>query len=516
MTTLYVDDFKSGLDVRKSILTAKPGSLQTLDNCVVSAGGEIVKAMAMVPILTLPAGTKGMFGTSDATTGNPLVWVFAEAVPATPNNYGPGHGDFLATISTITPAQAVLVAQGSAAYKDQPITIARYRLQVGTIGETVSTVLSVEEYGPHSFFVVANITMPPVGNTPGALVLRNWYNGAVLTHQIGTGPLINGGKMYRVSGSVVYFSGVGDPSAWNPLDPTGLLPNTVNPGAGFIDLALLSSAAFPLIGAEQYFKQVALFGRYSTFLFAMDPNPANNLLQQVLHTGAISPETVLPFGSGDVLFLSDIGVRSLRVQNLTFSAGVEDVGSPVDLLVQAKLASSPYAVPRAIVDPLTGRYWLAIGNTIFILSYWPSARINAWSTINLPANIDAMCVAGLRIFVRCGDVIYLYGGPDGATYDTAPATVVTPFMSADTPTTRKKTISIGAMIQGNWALSIGMQTDNPALYELAANLSGNTYSEQMLPFAGNGTHISFKLTTSDASPALLGAVSVRFEKTIEE
>lgn len=502
MTSLYLEDFKAGLDLRKSILTAHAGSLQQLDNCVVTPGGEICKRKAFVPVCSLPAGTKGLHG---SVTGWGTVCLYAF-----------GFGVSVGTNRVISTAGG--------------FTVYEHFMQQQDPAQVLFDVLEVREYGPQQFFVAGNTSFIP--SDPGYILtlgpaVRNWWKGAALTNDPGTpragfqpgyAPLVSGQKLYHVWSSNLYFSGVGDPGVSNPFNPAGDGPNVVNPGAGFIDMSRIDSDLTWLLGLEAYYKQVAIFSRRAVVLYNLDPDPAKNTIGQVLRIGAVSNQSIVQFGTGDVLFLSDSGVRSLRALNVSLAAGVTDVGSPIDSLIQDAIRAhpSPELVCKAVVEPTTGRYWLAIGNVIYVLSYWPSAKISAWSTFTLPFNVDAITTAGLSVFVRSGDTIYQYGGADGQVYDNAPATVRTPHLAADTPTIYKKAVSLNAMVQGNWSLSAGMEADRPGYYELAANLTGNTYSLQQHPFAGYGTHIGFKLTCTDAAPSLLGALAVRFQKAEEE
>jgi hypothetical protein len=486
MTSLFVDDFKLGLDTRRSILTAQPGSLRTLDNCVITAGGEIQKRKAFVKVATLPDNTKGLEGTTAGSWGLEQLYTFSFAGPAG--------------------TTATLVNIPNTAFNNGPIPIIAAYLQSHPDG--LLEIVDAAEYGAGQFFVAAWTGTP--GQDPTFLL--NYWKGILVPAFGGIAPLVSGQKMYRVAGSILYFSGVGDPSVTNPLNPAGTGPNTVNPGAGFIDMAHIDSDALYLIGTEAYYKQVAIFSRRVCLLYNLDPDPTLNAVQQVLRIGAVSNRSILQFGTGDVLFLSDSGVRSLRVLNLAQAAGVTDVGSPIDNILQVITATNPnVALAEAIVEPISGRYWLAIGNTIYVLSYWPSAKISAWSTFTLPFGVNHMTVAGSKVFIRSGNDVYLYGGINGVSYDNSVATVRTPHMSADTPTTYKKAVSIGAMATGNWAVNVGMQTDNPDFYELVANITGDTYSLQQIPFSGYGTHFGFTLTCSDAAPAILGALTVNFE-----
>ena len=73
-------DFRGGLDARRMPINGVPGTLQTATNVLVSRGGELVKRMAFVPQITLPAGTFGLW----SCAGN--LYTFGSATaPTMPN-----------------------------------------------------------------------------------------------------------------------------------------------------------------------------------------------------------------------------------------------------------------------------------------------------------------------------------------------------------------------------------------------------------------------------------------------
>lgn len=59
MPYLVVENFNGGLDTRKSVLTAPPGTLQVATNCHINRGGEIEKRKAFVLKSVLPANSFG-------------------------------------------------------------------------------------------------------------------------------------------------------------------------------------------------------------------------------------------------------------------------------------------------------------------------------------------------------------------------------------------------------------------------------------------------------------------------
>ena len=83
MPILVIEDFTHGLDVRKSPLTAPPGSLQMMQDCVLTNGAEIERRKAFVNVGPLPAGTVGL----SAWNGQITVYssVLADGVLSVPN-----------------------------------------------------------------------------------------------------------------------------------------------------------------------------------------------------------------------------------------------------------------------------------------------------------------------------------------------------------------------------------------------------------------------------------------------
>ena len=73
MPYILVEDFRGGLDARRTNVTAPPGSLVTLTNAHITRGGEIEKRPAFVELATLPTNTIGL-----AATGG-QIYVFGSA-----------------------------------------------------------------------------------------------------------------------------------------------------------------------------------------------------------------------------------------------------------------------------------------------------------------------------------------------------------------------------------------------------------------------------------------------------
>jgi len=82
MPYLFIENFETGLDDRKTKFTAPPGSLREIKNAHITRGKEIERRKAFPSVATLPAGTKGLhasqdelivFGSSTLPAGMPAV-----------------------------------------------------------------------------------------------------------------------------------------------------------------------------------------------------------------------------------------------------------------------------------------------------------------------------------------------------------------------------------------------------------------------------------------------------------
>jgi hypothetical protein len=469
-------DFKEGLDVRKTPLTAPGGSLRILENAVLNQGGEIEKRLAFVYMTTVPGG-------APETGGSPIMLT--------------GQGSELHVFGF----DAKTISAGSL-----PVPITYH--QLASPPETMIRITDVEAFAD-KFYVCAQ-------GASGYFYC--WYNDVPVLEVDGS--LSHGSyartwrsKMYRIDGQYLRFSGVNDPANNDPA-------STTSPGAGFINMALNDPDGEQLAAMEVYYSQMAVQARLQTQLWSLDPDPTKDTLQQLLRIGNVAPRSTLQFGTGDVLFLSDSGVRSLRNAAFnTVAASVSDVGSAIDMLLIPLVQNPPYTYwanrAEAVIQPLQGRYWLGIYDTIFVLSYFPAGHITAWSTFKPGFAMLNFALVNDMVFVLDANAnIYLYGGTDRNTYDSCPVTVRTPHLSADKPTENKRIQSIDVMCQGAWAINVGMLPNNTEAFELAANIQDNTFGLMSIPFAGYGTHFGVHMTHNAPGPAVMAALHFNLQEGV--
>ena len=464
-------DFRNGLDTRRSPLTAPTGTLRILENAVINQGGEIEKRLAFVNVGFIDPAYQYMTGHGQA--------LHAFAVGTTPPPITPGTCPIPITSHMLAPVS----------------------------GATVNLIMDAEPYNDK--FQVTGQAL----SVPATYV---WYDGVLLNDPV-TGGTPAGGqmsrtyktKMYRIDGAYLKFSGVGDPSV---LDPA----STAHPGAGFINIAINDPEGETQLSMEVFYDKMAVMARLTTQLWALDPDPANDALGQVLRIGTVAPHSVVQFGTGDVLFLSDSGVRSLKALTINLAASVSDVGSAIDLIINPLVhQGSGYGWgPRAIVQPNFGRYWLSIQDTVYVLSYFPAGNITAWSTFKPGFTVQDWAVVENRVFARdTAGNLYLYGGTDFVTYGSDyKVTVRSPHHAADEPTTNKRVKSMDVICTGQWSVQLGMIPNNTELFELCANIDGTTLGVQSIPFAGYGTHVGMHLEHQAPGPATISAIHFNLQE----
>lgn len=314
-------------------------------------------------------------------------------------------------------------------------------------------------------------------------------------------------KVYAASGTNLFFSGIAQPTRWEP---------GVDIGAGFINMSDEYSGAEDLTALGVYQNNLAVFARWTTQIWFVDPDPVGNRQLQVLdNIGCIAPRSVVSVGDLDVFFLSDTGVRSLRARDSSNAASVSDVGTPIDPLIISALRGLTDEQKRAavgVIEPEDGRYLLQVAGVTYVFTYFSGAKISAWSTYSLPSAIVDFVVLAGRVYARAADnTLYLYGGASNDAYDSTQVVIETPFMDARSPATFKMLQAMDMGIQGEWLVDICTDPRNPTVYERVGQVAGPTFTMQSIGLAGDTTHFKLRIRSIGAGPRLLSNVAVHYQ-----
>lgn len=477
MPYLLIEDFSAGVDLRKSAISSRQGTLRKLVNAFVNVGGEIEKRKTITSVGVLPANTFGLgfrnnrlavFGTVDAGTLGTL----------------PNFVDY-------------------------------YQLAPTGGGVTITRVLDISPFSD-TLYVIAKFSDGSIRHfqVSGAAGSSN----AQIAGVSGTNGRTHQTKLYLVDGRNLRFSAVGDAD------------NFAGTGSGIIDVAQQDTGSTELVGIEQYYSYLALLARNAIQVWQMDVDPAKNSLVQVLgNIGLVAPNAAAKYGNGDVLFLSDTGIRSIRARDSSNAAVLNDIGSPIDPRIAAKRATLTPEIAdtiTALVDPLSGHFWLVWGSEIFVLAYYPNSKVSAWSTFLPNIAVDYTINANSRIAFRSGNELFVYGsvdpsgnpfdpnvpiGTSAALYDASAVEVELPPIDCGKPTTTKKWQAIDVACEGSWRVYVNPDPGQPNAWTLVATVGGSTYMEGQIPVGMQSTHLAVKLVSTSMGKATLSRVAVHFD-----
>ena len=320
-------------------------------------------------------------------------------------------------------------------------------------------------------------------------------------------------KLHATTRSLLYFTGFEgsppqpDPTAWGES----------NLGAGFINMSTQDSGADNLTGLGVYQDRLAVFSRTNIQIWGIDPDPdKNRQIQTLPGIGTLAPRTIQSYGDGgqDVFFLAESGVRSLRARDSSTLANAEDVGSPIDdELVRYVDELDPDVRARAVscVEPSSGRYWLAVGDRLYVYSHFPGSSIRAWSHYDLGEPIKELAAGTDRVYVRVGNKIMVHGGLSSGYTDGYEVEVWLPFMDMENPGSQKQLHSLDIGCEGEWGVLLHPDPTRPDYYEPLGLVNGSTFGLQpRFPALGNSSHFSLRFVHKGDGPAKLTSLIVHY------
>lgn len=344
-----------------------------------------------------------------------------------------------------------------------------------------------------------------VGDEFAVVINGKTYGASPVTGQPAVAAMTHKNKMYVASGVTLLFSGVADPTAWKPEDV----------GSGSIDISAQSPTNEALQALGIYQNRMAIFTRNLTQIWSMDPDPNLNVQLQVLdNIGTRFPKTVLSFGDADVFFLSDFGQRSLRARDASNSAGITDVGTPIDDIVIADVASMTTQQIKdacSAIEPNSGRYILSLKDKMYVFSFFQSSKISAWSTWEPGFSFSDFATVNGRIYARSGDGIYLLGGSANDVYTAEEVVVETPYIDARTIATWKRWKGIDLILEGTWDVYVNTNPRFPDTWIKTATLTRSSIGQMTLAMQQFSEQMKFKFVHQGTGPAKISKMVIHFE-----
>lgn len=323
-------------------------------------------------------------------------------------------------------------------------------------------------------------------------------------------------KLYSTASSNLYFSALNSPTQWiSGVD------------YGFINMASQTAGEESLTVAQEYQGLMAIFSENNIRIWSIsEDSTANVFLQTLQNTGTTAPGSVVPYGNNDVFYLDTSGIRSIKARDTSNSAYVSDVGTAIDSHVRAymdTLTEEEIAASVGVVEPIDGRFWIGIKNRIYVLSYFPTGKISAWSYYEVDFIVKNFAKVGNRIYVRGTDTdgidyLYLYGGSDNDTYPSANEDICLielPYFSANSPAGFKELLGFDIIGINEWKVDVLPDPANESVIITQGIASGTTYGKQRFGATGLTPLFAVNLTCSAAGPATLSALAMHYNGTFE-
>ena len=338
------------------------------------------------------------------------------------------------------------------------------------------------------------------------------YSASAAAAATGSSAFIHKKRMWSPANSLWNYSKLTAANDW--------IDSNVSSGAGFINIASESEGRERLVGAAPYGTQAAVFSRNSVHIYNLSTDAEDFAVAQPLgNTGALAARAILPFGNLDVFYLDEPGIRSLKARDNTGEAYASDIGNPIDPFVRDYLDSLSEAQIRRAVSVIgpEGRFWMAVGERIFVLSYFPGSNIAAWSYYEPGFEVRDFARVHNKTYARAEDTIYLYGGADGTVYpsddDALEAEVSTAFFTAQAPATIKKLTGFDIACTGQWSTDLLLNPNDENQFVNVGELTRTTYNNPhgQIKIPGETSHMALSFICTKGGAASISSITVHFE-----
>jgi hypothetical protein len=501
MASVTFEDFRTGLDRRKSQEVSDLRSLQECKNAYVTTGMAVAKRPGLANLhnaTALDATFKGIY-----IHDRKLV--------------------------TVTHAAGFVAPPALAGYGISPPISATLEVIIcgnpDTPGDTISRVWHMSSFNRRLYVVVEYASG----------VIRHFYGS--LTELKATSPIatpisdvncpntksvaISSSKVFAIGTNAtgqayVKYSATEDPTDWSsPDDASGALGLPVGLESGDDD---------DVIAVGTYRGNLLVFMTNNIQLWKTDPDPTQISLDTVIDNAYISfTDSQAPIGQ-DTVFLNDGGFFAAGQLLYTDRMDTGDIGSQITSVVGPKIAADAATnEPVSVHWAALNQYICAIKDEMFVLTASPAVQLSAWSQYTLPTGFVVEDMITFREFCFCkvsnvgGSYIYSLN-PSKAIDDTyAAATsaidvhIQSAFQSLGAQGRWKKIYGMDALFTGTANVQHRWDARTPTEKTTAISLSSDTRPGPMIPVELMTTEISFDITKSDNTAFTLNGLTYYFQ-----
>jgi len=420
---------------------------------------------------------------------------------------------------TVNATSALNVVTVTAELDDLAFTITGATVNNGSVADETLTIVETQAPAP----ATPQINTVTVGGTfetaDQFTVTINTTETYVVTGAAsgtGTSILTFKKKLYSTAASNLYFSALNAPTQWIAgVDP------------GFINMASETAGQETLTGAQEYQGLMAIFSENNIRVWSISEDSAENVFLQTLqNTGTVAPDSIVPYGNNDVFYLATSGLRSIKARDSSNSAYVSDAGTSIDTHIREymdTLTETEIAAATGVVEAIDGRFWLGIKNRIYVLSYFPAAKVSAWSYYEVDFEVKHFVKSGNKIFVRGTengtDFLYLYGGTNNDVYpgvDEDIAVIELPYFDGKNPASFKELQGFDIIGINNWTVDLLPDPNDETKIVRQGITTGVTYGKPRHTMVGVSPIFGVNLTCSEAGPATFSALAMHYDGNFED
>jgi hypothetical protein len=325
----------------------------------------------------------------------------------------------------------------------------------------------------------------------------------------GVSALVFKRRVWSCAGSLEEYSSLNTFNNWNNANASS--------GSGFLNVSNEAEGSERLVGAGVYAGQMAIFSRRNIRIYDINTDATQIAFSKALdNSGTMATRSILNFGDTDLMYLDEPGLRSIRAREYTNLPFVNDLGTAIAPFVKDymdTLSRGTLQRACAVVEPREGRYMLALGAFVFVLSYFPASQISAWTYFDPGFSISDFARAYNNLYARSGNSIYLYGGVTGTTYPNANemiASVQLPFISAQPPG-RETFSGFDISCTGTWNVVLLPDPNNENAEVAVGNISKTTYPLQDILAQMRTTHVAVNLTCASAGASTIQNLALHFK-----
>jgi len=495
MSSLTFEDFREGLNRKKSEQVSDARGFQVLDNAYVNTGYAVTKRPGMENLhgaTALNTNLKGMF------MFDQKLLMFSHAVI--------GSMPTLSGYGINPPINTAISVCVCADPDDAANAIAR----VWQMVPFNRRIYAVVEYADGTIRHFYDSLAEYVAGTPDVITDANCPN----TKSV----VANGSKIYAIGTNAlgqayVKYSATEDPTDWSsPSDASGVLG---------LPVGLETPEDDEVDGVGVFRNNLVVFMTNNLQLWQTDEDPALTKLDTVIENGYSNfPNTIRTSGN-DLLFLNKSGVYASGQMLYTDSMQATDVGAPIyDLLFELIKTESATYEPKAVHYSGNNQWILFIKDQLFVLTVSTASNLSAWAKWTLPTSCIMRDMCSFREYLfglmetPAGTFVYSFN-PDkyeddlsnGVDDASIPLHLQSSFNSLGAEGNWKQIYGMDALFSGTANVQHRWDARTPTEKTQAISLDGDTRAAPMVPVELMTTEISFDITQNANSPFTLNGLT---------